>query len=279
MNDFKGKVAVITGGASGIGRALAERCAAEGMRLVLADIQPDTLAETERHFVERGVPVLAVLTDVAKADSVSNLAEQALATFGGVHLLFNNAGVAATRRIWEHSLADWEWQLGVNLWGVIHGVRTFVPIMLKQNTPCHIVNTASVAGLISGSGLGLYKVSKHAVVTLSETLYWDLADISAQVGVSVLCPGWVQTQIWDSARNRSLSQPDFAPPKSGASAGVMALKNLIQNGKTVDEIADRVFAAIQQNQFYILTHPDSTALAQKRLEAIVDGGAPAQSRA
>ena len=279
MNDFKNKVAVITGAASGIGRALAEYAANQGMKLVLADIQADALAQTERDFVDQGTTVLALQTDVAKAEAIEQLAQNTLAAFGEVHLLFNNAGVAASKRIWEHSIADWEWVMGANVWSVIHGIRTFVPIMLTQNTECHIVNTASIAGLISGSGLGAYKLSKHAVVTLSETLFCDLADINSKIGVSVLCPGWVQTQIWDSARNRAITQPEAVKQqRPGLSAGMNVIKQLIQTGIPASEIAQRVFAAIEQQQFYILTHPDMMPLIDQRFNAIRNGGVPAQSR-
>ena len=157
-------VAVITGAASGIGRGMAKRFAAEGMSVVLADIEVEPLAKLETDLRATGATVLAVRTDVSNADDVENLAVQTLDTFGAVHILCNNAGVVCSRPIWEHTLADWEWVLGVNLWGVVHGIRAFVPRMLTQETECHIVNTASILGLVRGPGEGIYKVSKHAVV-------------------------------------------------------------------------------------------------------------------
>ncbi len=200
MREFKDKVAVITGAASGLGRAMALRCAQEGMKVVLADVEVDPLAKTEASMKASGATVLAVHTDVSRAGDVEALAQQALQTFGAVHLLCNNAGVGTgAAAIWESTIADWEWVIGVNLWGVIHGVRVFVPIMLAEDTECHIVNTASMAGLVSGPGLGAYKVTKHAVVTLSETLYHELAGRRAKVNVSVLCPGFVNTRIMESA--------------------------------------------------------------------------------
>ena len=196
------KVAVITGAASGIGRGLAERFAAEGMKVVLADVEEEALAKLEADLKAKDATVLTVRTDVSNATEVENLAVQTLEAFGAVHILCNNAGVVCSRPVWEHTLADWEWVLGVNLWGVIHGIRSFVPRMLAQGNECHIVNTASILGLVSGSGEGIYKVSKHGVVVLSETLADELAQKGANIQVHVLCPGWVRTGILDSARNR-----------------------------------------------------------------------------
>ena len=211
MKELKGKVAVITGAASGIGRALADRCVQEGMKAVLADVEVDALAKAEAGLKASGATVLAVPTDVSQARSVAALAQKTLEAFGAVHLLCNNAGVGSEAAIWESTLEEWEWVMGVNLWGVIHGVRAFVPIMLAQDTECHIVNTASMAGLISGPGLGAYKVTKHAVVSLSETLHHELAERAAKVRVSVLCPGFVNTRIMESARNRPPLPPPAAP--------------------------------------------------------------------
>ena len=175
MKEFKGKVAVITGAASGIGRAIAERCAREGMKVVLADIEEEALSQAEEEMKAEGATVLAALTDVSKAGDVEALAQKTLDTFGAVHLLCNNAGVLPGRDfLWERTLNDWEWVLGVNLWGVIHGTRVFVPVMLEQGTECHIVNTASAAGLLSIPYLGIYNVTKHAVVALTETLHREL---------------------------------------------------------------------------------------------------------
>ena len=198
MNEFNGKVAVITGAASGIGRALADRCVHEGMKAVLADVEVDALAKTEASLKASGATVLAVQTDVSQARDVAALAEKTVEAFGAVHLLCNNAGVGTEAAVWESTLEEWEWVMGVNLWGVIHGVRTFVPVMLAQDTECHIVNTASMAGLISGPGLGAYKVTKHAVVSLSETLHHELGERGAKIRVSVLCPGIVNTRIMES---------------------------------------------------------------------------------
>jgi len=203
MKEFKDKVAVITGAASGIGRGLAERCAQEGMKVVLADIEEEALTVAEQEMKAAGASVLAVLTDVSKASDVEALAQKTLDTFTAVHLLYNNAGVAAGTSVWESTLADWQWVMGVNLWGAIHGVRTFVPIMLEQGTECHIVNTASMAALISIPFGGIYRVTKCGIITLSETLYHELAQREANIKVSVLCPGNVaDTRFVDCGRNR-----------------------------------------------------------------------------
>src|ERR1044071_1599934 len=202
MKEFAGKVAVVTGAASGIGRGLAEACARERMKVVLADVDESALAQAERDLKDAGAEALAVRTDVSKAGDVEALARRTLEAFGAAHLLFNNAGVGAGTTVWESTLEDWQWVLGVNLWGVIHGVRTFVPLMLKQADECHIVNTASMAGLVSGPALGVYKVTKHGVVSLSETLQCELALMKSKVGVSVLCPAGVKTRVMESERNR-----------------------------------------------------------------------------
>jgi NAD(P)-dependent dehydrogenase (short-subunit alcohol dehydrogenase family) len=209
MKNFSGKVAVITGGASGIGRALAKRCAAEGMRLVLADVEDKGLHQTADELQAAGAQVLVVKTDVSKVSQVEALAEKAFAISGEVTLLFNNAGVSSGgKSAWESSLVEWEWVLGVNLWGVIYGIRAFLPKMLEQEHGGYIVNTASLAGLVSYPGSAVYNVSKHGVVTLSETLYQELAQRHPKVLVSVLCPGLVNTRIMEAARNRPLELQD-----------------------------------------------------------------------
>ena len=202
MKEFKDKVAVITGAASGIGRALADRCAREGIRVVLADVEAPALAQAEAELREAGADVLAVLTDVSKTGDVEALARKTLDAYGAVHLLCNNAGVGTGSTAWESTLYDWEWVLGVNMWGVLHGIRTFLPIMLDQGAEGHIVNTSSIAGLISYAADAPYHLTKHAIVALSEKLYYDLAYRGARIGVSVLCPGMVDTRIMDGERNR-----------------------------------------------------------------------------
>jgi len=270
MKEFKDKVAVITGAASGIGRALADRCVQEGMKVVLADVEVESLTKTEASMKASGATVLAVRTDVSQARDVEALAQKTLEAFGAVHLLCNNAGVAGTAApIWESTLADWEWVMGVNLWSVIHGVRVFVPLMLAQDTDCHIVNTASMAGLLSCPGLGIYKVTKHGVVTLSETLYHELAERGAKVKVSVLCPGIVNTRIMESARNRPGHFPTKEPLDPASGAGWEALRQLVPAGMPPVQVANAVFAALRNDQFYILTHPEGKEGVRTRMEDIL----------
>ena len=266
-------VAVITGAASGIGRGLAERFAAEGMKVVIADVEEDRLAELEENLSAKGATVLAVKTDVSNAEEVEDLAVQTLDAFGAVHILCNNAGVVCSRPIWEHTLADWEWVLGVNLWGVIHGIRTFVPRMLAQGDACHIVNTASILGLVGGSGEGIYKVSKHGVVVLSETLADELAQKGANIQVHVLCPGWVRTGILDAARNRpdTLQNPGTKTPKPQQTiGGSQNARAEMEDGLSPAEVADHVYKAIQNGTFYIHTHPEHKAWIRERMERILE---------
>src|SRR5258706_11754428 len=210
MQSVRDKVAVVTGGASGIGYAMAERFAAEGMKVVLADVEPTALEAACGRLAAAGADVLGVPTDVACGAAVEVLARRTIERFGKVHVLCNNAGVSVGGPLWEHTEDDWTWVLGVNLWGVVHGVRAFVPIMIRQNEPAHVVNTASLAGLTSNPFLGIYNVTKHGVVTISETLAQELAFVGAPVKVSVLCPGFVQTKIADSHRNRPTDLADGA---------------------------------------------------------------------
>jgi NAD(P)-dependent dehydrogenase (short-subunit alcohol dehydrogenase family) len=272
MKEFRDKVAVITGAASGIGRGLAERCVREGMKVVLADIDETALVQTERELKAASAGVLAVRTDVSKPGDIDALAQMTLNTFGAVHLLFNNAGVGAGTTVWESTLEDWQWVLGVNLWGVIYGVRAFVPIMLKQADECHIVNTASIAGLISGPGLGVYKVTKHGVVSLSETLCCELAAMRSKIGVSVLCPGWVNTRIMDSERNRPVelqNAPEMEAMNPIAAQAQEMIRQLVATGMSPSQVADAVFDAIREGRFYILTHADFKPLVQKKMDDIL----------
>ncbi|MCG9133433.1 SDR family NAD(P)-dependent oxidoreductase, partial [Candidatus Poribacteria bacterium] len=266
------KVAVITGAASGIGRGLAERFVAEGMKIVIADVEEKPLAKLEADLRAKGATVLVVKTDVSNADEVENLAEQTLDTFGAVHILCNNAGVVCSRPIWEHTLADWEWVLGVNLWGVIHGIRTFVPRMLAQGDACHIVNTASILGLVGGSGEGIYKVSKHGVVVLSETLADELAEKNANIQVHVLCPGWVRTGILESDRNRRDIQKNMAEERHSSELIIGGSRNTrveMEAGLSPAEVAEHVYNAIQNGVFYIHTHPEHKAWIRERMERIL----------
>ena len=276
MKDFQGKVAVITGGASGLGLEIARLAAKKGLKLVLADIEERALKQAELEFSDQGVEVLALRTNVALAEDVDYLAQQTLARFGAVHLLFNNAGVALSKSTWETTVADWEWVLGVDLWGVIHDVRVFTPLMLKQDTPCHIINTASVAGMLSTQGMAAYNVAKHGVVTLSETLYHDLRRRNAKIDVSVLCPAWVNTAIWDSARNRPDDLLNESEQKSLDDAKLEeSARQAVQSGKvSAPQVAEIVFSAIENNQFYILTHPKIKKWIGLRVEDILQDRQP-----
>ena len=270
MKQFKDKVAVITGGASGIGLALARRAAAEGMKLVLADIEDGALAAAAAELKAAGAKVLTVKTDVSRAEAVENLAAQTLQAFGGAHLVFNNAGVGGVRvKTWQATAKDWEWVLGVNVWGVIHGVRVFTPVMLRQGDECHIVNTASAAGFVSMASTAPYAVSKHSVVTLSEVLYHDLKADNAKVGVSVLCPAWVGTNIWNSQRNRPDDLRDHAETAEER-ARREEVKKLLEKGRvTAADVAQMTFEGITNDQFYIFPHPKIRKDIQTRMEDIL----------
>lgn len=272
MQEFKERVAVVTGGASGIGLAMANRFAAAGMQVVLADIEENALRQAESEMRATGATVLGVVTDVAKAESVEMLAQQTLKAFGGVHIVCNNAGVGGGfGPVWTQPLQNWEWGFGVNLWGVIHGIRTFVPIMLQQDTEGHIVNTASMAGLLSGPFMSVYDATKFAVVTISESLHFELAMQKAKVRVSVLCPGFVNTNIASSERNRpanlQTAMPQFSETEQSFAAIMFAG---IASGMPPAEIAEKVFAAIQDEQFYILPHPEFLSAVRARMEAIME---------
>ncbi len=276
MKDLQGKVAVVTGGASGIGRAMAERFATAGMKIVLADVEESALAATRDAFATRGFDVLAVPTDVSKPDAVEALARATLAKHGAVHVVCNNAGVAVAGPAWEMSLADWQWLMGVNLWGVIHGVRTFVPIMLRQGGEGHVVNTASMAGLASGPMMSVYNVTKHGVVTLSETLQHDLTTVGSKLKVSVLCPAWVNTRINDSHRNRpaALGGPETHTLPPGAEAMQQTISQLLATGLSPERVAELVLDAVRNEKFYILPHPDWKVLVRTRMEDILEERTP-----
>jgi NAD(P)-dependent dehydrogenase (short-subunit alcohol dehydrogenase family) len=275
MKNFKDRVAVVTGAANGIGRAIAERCAAEGMKVVLAGINDDNLIKVERDLKERGATVLRVRTDVSKQADVEALAQKTLDAFGAVHLLVNNAGVGASGNAWDSSWNDWKWLIDVNLWGVIHGVKIFTPIMLAQKDACHIVNTSSVAGLVAYHPSAAYQVTKHAVVALSENMQLSLEQQNANVKVSVLCPGWVRTGILDSARNRPSHLQN--PPVEYTAEQIAAWQLMVEKleaGMPASEAADHVFKAIVEERFYVLTHPEYTPMIEQRMANIVSGNNP-----
>ena len=276
MKDFRDKVAVITGGASGIGRAMADRFAAAGMKIVLADVEKNALARAEEEMRATGATVRSVPTDVSQPEQVEALARATLDAFGAVHVLCNNAGVAAAGPSWEHSLKDWQWVLGVNLWGVIYGVRSFVPLMLRQDTECHVVNTASMAGLVAAPFMSIYNVAKYGVVALSESLHHELALQQSKVKVSVLCPAWVKTNIMDSERNRpqKLSNLDTPPPPPEAEVMQQTARQFLEQGLAPSRVAELVFEAVRDERFYILTHPEWKAMVESRMQDILQDRSP-----
>jgi NAD(P)-dependent dehydrogenase (short-subunit alcohol dehydrogenase family) len=275
MREFKDRVAVVTGAASGIGFATARRFAAEGMKVVLADVEEKALARATEELRAEGASVLAVPTDVSKADSVEGLARRTLDAYGAVHVIFNNAGVFTGGMAWEQSLEDWQWVLGVNVWGVVHGIRSFVPIMLEQGTEGWVISTASGAGLVSLPGSAPYNVSKHAVVTLSESLHQELRLRKTQIGVSVLCPGAVNTAIPDGDRNRP---PELRSGAGDAGVGPV-LREFLKTGMDPAQVGDIVFEGIRDEKFYLFTDPEGTlAGVRKRFEDILEQRAPRPAR-
>jgi len=254
MDELDGKVAVVTGAASGIGRAMSERLAREGMRLSLADVESRALEEAASALRAHGTEVTTSLTDVSQADAVQSLAERTLEAYGAVHVVCNNAGVFAGGLSWEAPLSDYEWILGVNTWGLIHGIRSFVPILLRQGQPAHVVNTASMAAVTAGPLSGAYFMSKHAVLALSETLYFELQQRDVPIGVSVVCPELVDTRIGDAQRNRPehLSRKDQAPASPERDLVEDAIRQATATGIDPSEIAERAVAAIREDRFYVL---------------------------
>jgi NAD(P)-dependent dehydrogenase (short-subunit alcohol dehydrogenase family) len=258
MKTFEGKVAVVTGAASGIGRALALRFGREGMKVVLADVESGALAQAKAELTQAGVESIAVKTDVMQADALHSLAEQTLDEFGAAHILCNNAGVFAGGLSWEAPLSDYEWVLGVNVWGVLHGIRAFVPIMLEQDTECHIVNTASMAAVTTSPLAAAYYMSKHAVLSLSETLYHELSQRGSKIGVSALCPELISTGIGKAQRNRPehLQRKDGEGDTPETAAVEGAINAMIDaQGAPPERMAERVVEGIRDNRFYILSEP------------------------
>jgi NAD(P)-dependent dehydrogenase (short-subunit alcohol dehydrogenase family) len=279
IHDFEGKTAVLTGAGSGFGLECARIAAQRGMNLVLVDVQQDALDQAAAELQASGVQIMAHKVDVGSAAAMEVLASQVKARFGAPHFVFNNAGVAAGGLLWENTVADWQWVLGVNLWGVVHGVRLFTPMMLEaaRADPAyrgHIVNTASMAGLLTPPNMGIYNVSKHAVVALTETLYQDLALVTEQVGASVLCPYFVPTGISQSERNRP---GGLAPAQATPSQliGQAMSEKAVSSGKvSAAEVAQKVFDAVAAGDFYIYSHPQALGAVQQRLQAIVEGALP-----
>ena len=274
IDNFAGKTAVLTGAGSGFGLECARIGARLGMNLVLVDVQQDALDAAAAEMRAAGSQVLACRVDVSNAAQMEQLGADVLARFGAPHLVVNNAGVGSGGLIWENSVQDWEWVLGVNLMGVVHGVRVFTPMMLDaaRNDPAwrgHIVNTASMAGLLTPPNMGVYNVSKHAVVSLSETLYQDLSLVSDQVGASVLCPYFVSTGINDSHRNRPGALAADKPTRSQLIGQAMISKAVSSGKVTAAEVAQKVFDAVAAGQFYIFSHPQALGAVRTRMEDIV----------
>jgi NAD(P)-dependent dehydrogenase (short-subunit alcohol dehydrogenase family) len=276
MEHLEGKVAVITGGASGIGLAIARRLAAEKVRLALLDVEAGTLDEAAASLREAGAEVLAIRVDVSKPDEMAAAAARVRAELGLAQIIINNAGVGGgTGPMWTLSHADWDWTLAVNLWGVIHGIRLFLPPLIESGEEGHVVNTASMAGLIATPWLGPYTATKHAVVAISEVLAKDLELAGSKVGVSVLCPGFVKTRIMSSERNRPAEQGGRAAGDAPAGPTLAAaMHQLVDNGKPVEEIVDPIIAAIRERRFYILTHPEMKPAIEHRLRDILEERPP-----
>jgi NAD(P)-dependent dehydrogenase (short-subunit alcohol dehydrogenase family) len=272
-------VAVVTGAASGIGRALAERFAAEGMKVVLADVEPAALDAAAAGLQGKAPALLAVRVDVARPEDVERLAEETYAAFGAAHVVCNNAGVAVIGAVHEHTLADWQWVLGVNLWGVIHGVRAFVPRMLAGGDEGHIVNTASMAGLTTAPYMSVYDVTKHGVVALSESMYKEFEITGAPLGVSVVCPGLINTNIMRSSRNRPPELADEGKVGAGAQAFGQALGDRLTTGYPPSEVADQVVRGIREKRFYIVpAQPEVRQFATLRAQDIIELRNPSPRR-
>ena len=275
MEQFEGKVAVVTGAASGIGKALASAFADVGMKIVLADVEAAALEVAAEELRSSGADVFAVTADVAQAADVDRIGAAAMDVFGALHVACNNAGVSGGGLSWEIDLETWRWILDVDLWGVIHGVHTFTPLIIASGGG-HIVNTASMAGLTSNPGMGPYNVAKHGVVTLSETLSVELQMTHPEVGVSVLCPGWVRTRINESERNR----PDLVGVEEveETDAGLLAMKEMVNTwiaeGLQPAHVASLVIEAMRENRFYVLTHPEWQGMISDRIDRMLSGANP-----
>jgi NAD(P)-dependent dehydrogenase (short-subunit alcohol dehydrogenase family) len=280
IQDFKGKTAVLTGAGSGFGLECARIGAKLGMNLVLVDVQQDALDKATAEITATGVPVLSRKVDVSDQAQMEALAAAVEQRFGAPHFVFNNAGVGSGGLIWENSVKDWEWVLGVNLWGVVHGVRLFTPMMLAAakkdpNWRGHIVNTASMAGLLTPPNMGIYNVSKHAVVSLTETLYQDLKLVSDQLSASVLCPYFVPTGISQSHRNKPAGLADEKATQSQMIGQAQSDKAVSSGKVTAAEVAQLVFDAISADRFYIFSHPRALGNVRARMEGIVNQTNPA----
>jgi NAD(P)-dependent dehydrogenase (short-subunit alcohol dehydrogenase family) len=273
MKELKGKVAAVTGAASGLGRSMALAFAAEGMDVALADVDQANLSSVADEVQAQGARAITLRVDVSQVEQVEAFRDQTLARLGAIHVVCNNAGVSPLGAVWENTPADWQWILGVNLWGVINGVRAFTRTLIAQNEG-HVVNTASVSGLIAPPGSGAYNVTKHAVVALSESLHHDLRERNSAVGVSVLCPAYVPTGIVDSERSRPKDLPKSEKSRETLAKEAMLRKAVTSGKVSADQVAQAVVAAVKEQRFYILTHPRIKGAIQARLEDILEGRAP-----
>lgn len=275
MQELADRVAVVTGGASGIGLGLAKAFAAERMKLVLADVEAEPLERAVKELSEAGASAIGAICDVSKPDAVEALRDRTLSEYGAVHVLCNNAGVGGSggEALWESPQDEWDWVMGVNVMGVVYGVRSFVPAMIEQGDEGHVVNTASMAGLVHGAGI--YGITKHAVVALSESLFSQLQMRQHPIGVSVLCPGWVRTRIMESERNRpEAPRPD--PGERAAEFEMMrkVMEGFVQSGLDPVEVGELVARSMRERRFYVLTHPHWANMVENRMRTIVDGRDP-----
>ena len=281
MKNFEGKVAVITGAANGIGFAVAKECVKREIKIVIADIDVVDLKKAEEKLKSQGAEVLAVEMDVMKYEDMEMLAKKAVERFGHVDLLFNNAGIVIAGPAWKLSLNDWEWIMKANVWGAIHGEKVFIPLMLKQNTDCHIVNTSSVAGLLDLNGMSAYHTSKFACVGLSESTYLDLQCATDKIKMSVFCPGFIQTDLDNCERHRpeiyqnDMSQPYYQSPLYQEEEAQK--HKVIKGGMPIDTIGATIFKAIEDEKFYILTHPELNPLIGLRVKNMFEGGSPSMN--
>jgi len=278
MKEFKNKVAVITGAGNGFGLEFAKECAKREMKVVIADIDKEDLKKTEAIVKEMGAEVLAVVTDVSIFDEVKALADKTIKEFGAVDLLFNNAGVVVAGPVWELPTREWDWIFGTNVYGIIHGLKAFIPIMLKQDTPCHIVNTSSVAGLLTTQNMVAYHTTKHAAVALSEATNYSLQAVNSKIKMSVFCPGFVQTDLDNCDRHRperfKIDPNEVYYESEAYKAGIERGHYVINTGLPIDSIRQSVFIAIEEEQFYILTHPQYNPIIGKRVKDMIEGQNP-----
>jgi NAD(P)-dependent dehydrogenase (short-subunit alcohol dehydrogenase family) len=277
MKELAGKVAVVTGAASGIGFALSRRLGADGMKVMMADVEESALVSAAATLQAEGIDAAVTVTDVSDADAVDSLARVTVERFGAVHVVCNNAGVSGGGRAWQVPLPVWQWVVGVNLYGIVHGIRSFVPRLIEQGEG-HVVNTASVAGLSAGPGSSVYSATKHAAVAVSEALYHDLAALGSPVGVSLLCPGFVRTRIHEADRNWPSSRGPMpsAPAQPGTADARRALREAIESGLDPAIVAVAVRDAIVDNRFWVLTHPELNGRILDRYRGAVEGIQPAR---